>query len=770
MKRLHNLFFCALAVVAMASCEETVLPGFLDIANTEVSIPNVGGKVPLSFNASSAWTLESSVDWVSFDKSSGEEGDYTIVATVAVNSGFEARTAVITLKTDEKETSWKLTQSESGVSAVALTYNVAFGGETFTLGLNTNREASFTVAESASSWISIAQTKAAPVASTLTVTVAANTGSEDRSGEIYVMAGESSYTITIAQNHEIVTDDPVFKSTVNYEVSAAGEVIDFDLNTNMPVAYVIGSESAEWISYVAATKALPESSTMSFQVAANTTLDAREGVVSVLVGEECTFSLVVKQGVAAEVVELAKAEYLATSQWFYNDEEWEYTSHFAEYYLEFNTELGVVGIAVNAEPVEAPLAAFPTGEFKIDDGTHAAGTFAPVVATEDYGTFIKVYSAVIPVVDGTVTIEQNDGVYTVLAQLVDEDEATHEYLYKGAIEVADNSFHVYFDGAIDYYSDYNTFKYGGGIHTREYDVRAFVTAAPDENTKAFSYFSLSFFAAEDADATMLPAGVYTYGEDYSANTFVLSTNTSDFLDYLYPYNEDYETVATGTITVSYNADGTMNLDIDYTGVLCHEVDFDWDTYIGTYDWIENYSYKACFSNLDPSVKDTGMKANPDTDSVVFSSQVTPGYQVQYAGDYYGDGGHCIMVGFQNVNADYTVYVTLHSKDTSFEFSTYAPVPNGTYAVVAAKPETNEDYIVHGSNTYRRVTNGYTGTPNVITGGSVTFNNGKVEFNLETTDGSGNQRSFTGTLNAASSGGRNATSSVKKAFDWKETGL
>ena len=87
---MKKLALIATAVMTMMAvgCQET-LQESLEMTSSEKSVAVEGETSPLSFTASSAWTIASDADWVTFDRTEGEAGDVTVEMTVAANDEYD---------------------------------------------------------------------------------------------------------------------------------------------------------------------------------------------------------------------------------------------------------------------------------------------------------------------------------------------------------------------------------------------------------------------------------------------------------------------------------------------------------------------------------------------------------------------------------------------------------------------------------------------------------------------------------------------------------
>ena len=197
---MKKLALIATAVMTMAAvgCQET-LQESLEMTSSEKSVAVEGETSPLSFTASSAWTIASDADWVTFDRTEGEAGDVTVEMTVTANDGYESRTAKVTITMGAKSNVITITQAGRAEFAIETVYNISAEAQTIEFAIESNIDYTYEIGEDAQGWIEAAvDSKAAPVESTLVFNVDENTLTP-REGRIYVEAGESIYCLIVAQ-------------------------------------------------------------------------------------------------------------------------------------------------------------------------------------------------------------------------------------------------------------------------------------------------------------------------------------------------------------------------------------------------------------------------------------------------------------------------------------------------------------------------------------------------------------------------------------------
>lgn len=188
--------------MALACTQEEI--DVLTMGSSEVKVPYEGVEKTLEFTASTAWTIESDQDWVSFDQTEGVAGDVTVVMTVAANTTYENRTAVVTISAGDKITTITLQQGFATEFASEHVYEIDAEAQTIEFDITTNLEYSVEIEESAKSWISSVSAKSAPASSKLVFDIKANTELGTRTGKIYVKTGAYSQCLVVKQSAEFV--------------------------------------------------------------------------------------------------------------------------------------------------------------------------------------------------------------------------------------------------------------------------------------------------------------------------------------------------------------------------------------------------------------------------------------------------------------------------------------------------------------------------------------------------------------------------------------
>ncbi len=204
------LAFAACKPVEVEVIKEVEVEKIVDILSlnaAQLRVPNSAVEQPLSFTTTDAWTISSDVDWITFDKTSGNSGSSNVTMKVAANSAYDTRTGRVTLSTSRdgtaKNTVFTVVQSETEVFNTTVECVVSNAEQDITVAYNSQLTPEVTIVEG-SQWLSVLQTKAAPVDGKIVVHVAANETLALRMGSFTVAAGSSVQTYNVTQQSQNV--------------------------------------------------------------------------------------------------------------------------------------------------------------------------------------------------------------------------------------------------------------------------------------------------------------------------------------------------------------------------------------------------------------------------------------------------------------------------------------------------------------------------------------------------------------------------------------
>lgn len=237
---------------ASASCTVTVrlFPETLSFPpeqQRDIVFGSDGGSVQLQFKASESWTVSPvnnrADSWLSFSPASGEAGECGVIISAAPSEDVDDRSAVLQLTCGDVTADISVTQKQK--DALTLTQSLfelgPEGGEV-NVTVVSNVDISFSVEESAASWIQYVATKSYDTHN-LVFSVLENVAVSSREGRLEITAPGFSETIIIYQSG---VEPSIVLSQAEYEIEAEGGVIQIDVRSNVDVSMRIPAE-VSWI-------------------------------------------------------------------------------------------------------------------------------------------------------------------------------------------------------------------------------------------------------------------------------------------------------------------------------------------------------------------------------------------------------------------------------------------------------------------------------------------------------------------------------------------
>ena len=172
------------------------------------------------------------------------------------------------------ESSFRPGSAEMSISGgnLSIVFPSAAGSASVDLKANGKWTAAF-VNDRANSWCSISAMEGKRGTVTITVTVDANAGYDDRSASINFVCGEVQRTILVTQKQK----NAVLLSSTRQDVKMQGGQFTIELRSNVPYTYTISRDAESWLTVVG-TKGLSTSS-VTFGVTANESPSKREGEI-----------------------------------------------------------------------------------------------------------------------------------------------------------------------------------------------------------------------------------------------------------------------------------------------------------------------------------------------------------------------------------------------------------------------------------------------------------------------------------------------------------
>ena len=279
-----------------------------DIVTSGISVESAEQSITLSFSTNVAWSATVSADWLTISPSSGEAGKNSVKVEVEENRTGQPRSATITISDKESTQKVSVTVRQEAlkasltVSPESLEFSANKGEEMLNVTSNTD----WVITKDAE-WITLDSDKGKGLA-TIAAGVTENTSLTSRTGSITVSTSDGSVkkTVSVRQSGAAV----VFTIDRNeFSVAAAGE--SFSVKVTRNIGYKINSQP-EWVKQ---TGKVPSGNTdtYTFTAEANTSTEAREGVIVFCNDNNECVPVTVKQAGANATLSVSPAELTFTA-------------------------------------------------------------------------------------------------------------------------------------------------------------------------------------------------------------------------------------------------------------------------------------------------------------------------------------------------------------------------------------------------------------------------------------------------------------------------
>ena len=279
-----------------------------DIVTSGISVESAEQSITLSFSTNVAWSATVSADWLTISPSSGEAGKNSVKVEVEENRTGQPRSATITISDKESTQKVSVTVRQEAlkasltVSPESLEFSANKGEEMLNVTSNTD----WVITKDAE-WITLDSDKGKGLA-TIAAGVTENTSLTSRTGSITVSTSDGSVkkTVSVRQSGAAV----VFSVDKNeHSVAAAGG--DFTVKVTHNIGYKINSQP-EWVKQ---TGKVPSGNTdtYTFTAEANTSTEAREGVIVFCNDNNECVPVTVKQAGANATLSASPAELTFTA-------------------------------------------------------------------------------------------------------------------------------------------------------------------------------------------------------------------------------------------------------------------------------------------------------------------------------------------------------------------------------------------------------------------------------------------------------------------------
>ena len=279
-----------------------------DIVTSGISVESAEQSVTLSFSTNVAWSATVSADWLTISPSSGEAGKNSVKVEVEENRTGQPRSATITISDKESMQKVSVTVRQEAlkasltVSPESLEFSANKGEEMLNVTSNTD----WVITKDAE-WITLDSDKGKGLA-TIAAGVTENTSLTSRTGSITVSPSDGSVKKTVSVRQSGA--DVVFSVDKNeHSVAAAGG--DFTVKVTHNIGYKINSQP-EWVKQ-------PDKAnngnvdTYTFTAEANTSTEAREGIIVFCNDNNECVPVTVKQAGANATLSVSPAELTFTA-------------------------------------------------------------------------------------------------------------------------------------------------------------------------------------------------------------------------------------------------------------------------------------------------------------------------------------------------------------------------------------------------------------------------------------------------------------------------
>ena len=279
-----------------------------DIVTSGISVESAEQSITLSFSTNVAWSATVSADWLTISPSSGEAGKNSVKVEVEENRTGQLRSATITISDKESTRKVSVTVRQEAlkasltVSPESLEFSANKGEEMLSITSNTD----WVITKDAE-WITLDSDKGKGLA-TIAAGVTENTSLTSRTGTITVSTSDGSVKKTVSVRQSGA--DVIFTIDKNeFNVAAVGD--SFTVKVTRNIGYKINSQP-EWVKQPDKANS-GNVDTYTFTAEANTSTEAREGVIVFCNDNNERIQVTVKQAGANATLSVSPAELTFTA-------------------------------------------------------------------------------------------------------------------------------------------------------------------------------------------------------------------------------------------------------------------------------------------------------------------------------------------------------------------------------------------------------------------------------------------------------------------------
>ena len=279
-----------------------------DIVTSGISVESAEQSITLSFSTNVAWSATVSANWLTISPSSGEAGKNSVKVEVEENRTGQPRSATITISDKESMQKVSVTVRQEAlkasltVSPESLEFSANKGEEMLNVTSNTD----WVITKDAE-WITLDSDKGKGLA-TIAAGVTENTSLTSRTGTITVSTSDGSVKKTVSVRQSGA--DVIFTIDKNeFNVAAVGE--SFSVKVTHNIGYKINSQP-DWVKQTGKASS-GNVDTYTFNAEANTSTEAREGVIVFCNDNNECVPVTVKQAGANATLSVSPAELTFTA-------------------------------------------------------------------------------------------------------------------------------------------------------------------------------------------------------------------------------------------------------------------------------------------------------------------------------------------------------------------------------------------------------------------------------------------------------------------------
>ena len=606
-----------------------------DIVTSGISVESAEQSITLSFSTNVAWSATVSADWLTISPSSGEAGKNSVKVEVEENRTGQPRSATITISDKESMQKVSVTVRQEAlkasltVSPESLEFSANKGEEMLNVTSNTD----WVITKDAE-WITLDSDKGKGLA-TIAAGVTENTSLTSRTGSITVSTSDGSVKKTVSVRQSGA--DVVFSVDKNeHSVAAAGG--DFTVKVTHNIGYKINSQP-EWVKQPDKANS-GNVDTYTFTAEANTSTEAREGVIVFCNDNNECVPVTVKQAGANATLSVSPAELTFTANTesksldVTSNTAWTAASGASWAKLNKTNGSGNAQIAVTAEENTAITQRSATITIKTADGKASA----TVKVTQSAANVIfsvdkNEHSVAAAGGDFTVKVTHNIG-YKINSQpewVKQPDKANSGNVDTYTFTAEANTSTEAREGVIVFCNDNNECIQ---VTVKQAGAKASLSVSPAELTFTAKPESKSFSVSSNTDWSVASSADWvkigtTSGSGNAHVTASAEENTATTQRTATITLKTTDGKATATIKVTQNpADVVFSIDIKEFSIDAKGEEI-------TIKIKHNSAYSV--KSMPDWVNQTNKTVSGDTDNISFAVQHNPGYKRQGEIIFNGDG-------------------------------------------------------------------------------------------------------------------------------------